>query len=142
VEVSDVRRRVTAAIERAKRTAQERRARVAAAEKSYEQFLHDVAVPIVRMIASALKAEGILFTVSTPGGGVRLSSDKTRNDFVEIGFDAASDPPQVVAGVSRVRGSRTLTDEQPIKPGAMPDAITDQDVLDFLMTAIEPWLQR
>lgn len=142
VEVGDVRRRLTAAIDRAKRTAQERRARAAEAEKAYQGFLQDVAVPVVRMMATALKAEGFLFTVSTPGGAVRLQSDKTRDDFIEIGFDATADPPEVVARVSRARGSRVLTDERPIKPGASPSAITDEDVVAFLLDAIDPWLQR
>jgi len=142
VEVGDVRRRLTAAIEKAKRTAQERRARVAEAEKQYAVFLDNVAVPMVRNMGAALRAEGLLFTVSTPGGAVRLQSDKTREDFIEIGFDAAADPPEVVVRVSRVRGSRTLTDERPIKPGISPAGIADEDVLTFLLDAIDPWLQR
>ncbi len=142
MEVGDVRRRLTAAIDKAKRTAQERRARVAESEKSYSVFLENVAVPIVRTMGAALKAEGILFTVSTPGGAVRLQSDKTREDFVEIGFDATADPPEVVVRVSRMRGSRTLADERPIKPGASPGDVTEDDVLAFLLDAIDPWLQR
>ena len=142
MEVGDVRRRLVAAIDKAKRTAQERRARVSESEKTYGTFLQNVAVPIVRTLGAALKAEGLLFTVSTPGGAVRLQSDKTRDDFVEIGFDATADPPEVVARVSRTRGSRVLTDERPIKPGAPPDAITDEEVLAFLLDAIDPWLQR
>lgn len=142
MEVGDVRRRLTAAIDKAKRTAQERRARVAETDKEYSVFLQTVAVPIVRTIAQALKAEGLLFTVSTPGAAVRLASDKTRDDFIEIALDASGDEPQVVASISRGRGSRTLTDERPIKPGASPAAITDEDVVNFMLSALEPWLQR
>jgi hypothetical protein len=142
VEVGDVRRQLTAAIDRAKRTAQDRRARIAETEKAYDTFLQDVAVPVARMMATALKAEGLLFTVSTPGGAVRLQSDKTRDDFIEIGFDASTDPPEVIARVSRARGSRVLTDERPIKQGASPAAISEEDVLAFLLNALDPWLQR
>lgn len=142
MEAGELRRRLTAAIDKAKRTAQERRARVLEAEKAYGTFLQDVAIPIVRTLGAALKAEGLLFSVSTPGGAVRLQSDKTRDDFVEIGFDGAADPPEVTARVSRARGSRVLTDERPINAGASPGDITEDDLVGFLLEAIGPWLQR
>jgi hypothetical protein len=142
VEVSHVRRRLTAAIELARRGAQERRERAAATERTYETFLADVAVPVMRMLASALKADGYPFTIATPGGAVRLASDKGRDDYIELALDTAVDPPEVIGRVSYGRGSRTLAEERPVKPGASPQAITEEDVLDFLLRALEPWLGR
>lgn len=142
MEVSHVRRRLTAAIELARRGAQERRERAAATERTYETFLADVAVPVMRMLASALKADGYPFTVATPGGAVRLASDKGRDDYIELALDTAVDPPEVIGRVSYGRGSRTLAEERPVKPGASPQAITEEDVLDFLLRALEPWLGR
>jgi hypothetical protein len=35
-----------------------------------------------------------------------------------------------------------VDEERPVKPGAAPDAITEDDVLEFLLGALEPWLER
>jgi hypothetical protein len=142
VEVSHVRRRLSAAIERARKGSQERRERVAGTERAYETFLADTAVPVTRMLASALKADGYPFTVNTPGGSVRLASDKGRDDYIEFALDASVDPPEVVGIVRYARGSRTVSEERPVKAGASPQAITEDDVLDFLLKALEPWLER
>jgi hypothetical protein len=142
VEVSLVRRRLTMAIEQSRKAAQQRRERSAEAQRAYETFLADVAVPVARMVASALKAEGYTFTVATPGGGLRLISDKGRDDYIEIALDAAADPPEVVGRTSYSRGSRTLAEERPVKPGAAPEAIDEEAVLDYLVSALEPWLSR
>ncbi len=96
----------------------------------------------MRQIANALKVEGYAFTVFTPGGGLRLASDRGRDDYIELALDTDAAPPQVVARISRTRGSRTLEEERPIQPGASPGAITDADLLEFLLDALEPWLER
>jgi hypothetical protein len=94
------------------------------------------------MVANALKAEGLSFTVFTPSGGLRLASDRERDDYVELGLDLSSDRPQVVARISRLRGSRTLAEERPLRPGAGPAELSQEDVLAFLVDALEPWLER
>lgn len=142
MEVSVVRRRLAAATERARRNAQERRQRAADAQQAYEAFLTNVATPLVRTLANVLKAEGYLFTLATPGGSLRLSSEKGRDDVIEIALDTSADPPVVVGRVSRARGSRTIADERPVKPGAGPDQISEDDLLDFLLATLEPWLER
>jgi hypothetical protein len=35
-----------------------------------------------------------------------------------------------------------LEDERPIKADASPQDLSDTDVLAFLVTALEPWLER
>jgi hypothetical protein len=142
VEVSHVRRRLIASIERARRDAQQRRERTAEAQRAYESFLSEIAVPISRMLVSALKADGYLFSIATPGGGVRLTSDKTRDDYIDIALDSTSDPPQVVGHINYTRGSRTVSEERPITAGKLPSAITEEEFLDFLLGALEPWLAR
>jgi len=140
VEVSQVQRRLRAAIESARRRARERRERVAAAERTYAAFLEHVATPVMRQVAGALKAEGYAFTVFTPSHGVRLAVDRGRDDFIEILLDTSTGEPQVLGRVSQTRGSRTVDDTRPVKPGASPDAITDDDVLAFVIEGLEPWL--
>ena len=142
MEVSQVRRRLKSAIDAARLRAQEQRQRTSEAERTYATFLSDVATPVTRQVANALKAEGYSFTVFTPGSGLRLASDKSRDDFIDFALDTNGDKPEVVARVSYSRGSRTLDDERPVKRGASPDAITEDDVLEFLLGALEPWLER
>jgi len=142
VEVSEVRRQLRHAIDRAKARAQQKRQTAADAERAYVAFLEQVATPTIRMLANALKAEGYLFTVSTPSGGLRLASDRGRDDYIELALDASADKPTVVGRVRHTRGSRTLEDERPIKPGAAPQDLTEADVLSFLVNALDPWLDR
>lgn len=142
VEVSLVRNRLNRAIEAARERGRERRQQTAAAERAYETFLQDVATPVTRLVANSLKVESYAFTVFTPGGGLRLASDRGRDDYIEFALDTASDPPQVVGRISHTRGSRTLDQERPIKPGTPPEALSEEDVLTFLLDALEPWLER
>ncbi len=142
MEVSEVRRQLKLAIDRAKARAQQKRQNVAEAERAYAAFLEEVATPTTRMLANALKAEGYLFTVSTPSGGLRLASDRGRDDYIELALDASGDTPTVVGRVRHTRGSRTLEDERPIKPGAALQDVTQADVLSFLVNALDPWLER
>jgi len=126
----------------ARRRAQLHRQHVADAGRAYDTFLADVATPVMRQLAGALKAEGYAFSVFTPGGSLRLASDTARDDFVELTLDTTADVPQVLGRVRYARGSRTVDEERALKPGASPDAISDEDVLEFLLTALEPWLER
>lgn len=142
MEVSAVRNRLRRTLEAARERAQQRRQRGSEAEKEYAAFLEHVAIPVVRQLAGALKAEGYAFTVFTPGGGLRLASDRARDDYIEFALDMNAPAPHVVARISYSRGSRTLEDERPIKDGVAPGALTDEDVLEFLLEALEPWLER
>ena len=142
MEVSLVRVRLKRAMDAARERSQQKRQRSVAAERAYSVFLTDVATPVTRLVASTLKAEGYSFSVFTPGGGLRLASDRGRDDYIEFGLDVDADPPQAIARISHTRGSRTLSTERPIKTGAPPDALTEDDVLAFLITALEPWLER
>ena len=142
MEVSEVRKQLQQAMAAARQRAQLQRQRAGDAEKAYAGFLQDVATPVTRQLATALKAEGHAFTVFTPGDGLRLAADRGRDAFIELALDTTSNPPQVIGRVRHTRGSRTIDEEKPIKPGASPEMLTDQDVLDFLLHALEPWLER
>ena len=142
MEVSEVRRQLRHAIDRAKARAQQKRHSAAEAERAYATFLDEIATPTARTLASALKAEGYSFTVSTPSGGLRLASDRGRDDYIELALDPGGELPSVVGRIRRTRGSRTLEDERPVKPGASPQDLHEADVLSFLVEALEPWLER
>jgi hypothetical protein len=126
----------------AKTREQDRKQRSADATREYAVFLATVATPVVQQIANVLKAEGYAFTVSTPGDALQLANERGRDDFIELALDTTLEPPQVMGRVSRSRGSRRLDEERPIKPDASPSAITEDDVLEFMAQALEPWLAR
>ena len=142
MEVSLVRNRLNRTIEAARQRAQQRRQRTATAEQAYETFLQDVATPVTRLLANSLKVENYAFTVFTPGRGLRLASDRGRDDYVEFALDAATDPPQVVGHIRRSRGSRTIDEERPVKLGSSLDELSEEDVLSFLLDVLQPWLER
>jgi hypothetical protein len=142
VEVSQVRIRLKRAIDAARERGQQRRQRVAAAELAYATFLEEVATPVARLVANTLKVEGYAFTVFTPGNGLRLASDRSRDDYIELALDVTSDEPQVVSRISHTRGSRVLDEERPLKAGTPPEALTEEDVLTFLLEALGPWLEK
>ena len=142
MEISQVRRRVLTAITAARARTVERRQQTDAAAREYAVFLETVATPLVQQIANALKAENHSFTVSTPGDGLRLEYDRGRDNFVEFSLDTSGDRPQVIGRVSETRGSRRHEDERPVKTDASPAELTEEDVLEFVVQALEPWLAR
>ena len=142
MEISDVKKRVLETIDRAKRNAAERRARIDEAGREYEVFLDQVAVPLFRQAANVLRAEGYVFTVFTPGGSVRLMSDRAAEDYIELVLDTTDDPPRVMGRASRGRGRRVLESERPIgAPGPVRD-LTEDDVLRFVMQELERFVER
>ena len=122
--------------------AQRRRQLAADAETAYDGFLANVATPLVKQIANALQAEGYAFTLSTPGRGLRLALDRGRDDFIELALETDADEPTVIGRIRRTRGSRTIEEERPVKRGASPDQVSEQDLLDFFESALQPWLER
>ena len=142
MEVSELRRRVRAAIESARKTAQERRARTDQAARDYEIFLRERAVPIFQTFASALAAEGHRFKVHTPADSVRLASENAAEDYIELAMDSTADPPAVVGRVNRGRGRRLLTSEAPLKEHGSIADISEDDIVSYLLTAIAPLIER
>ena len=101
MEVSSVRRRLNETIERAKRRAAERRVRSDAAGVAFGRFLENTAIPLFRQIVNVLRADGYPFSVITPSGSVRLTSDRWAQDFVEVLLDTSGDEPQLMLHASR-----------------------------------------
>ena len=142
LEVSEIRRRLRASIESAKRDAQERRGRSDQAAREYESFLRERAVPLFHTLASALVAEGHRFKVFTPADSVRLASDSNAEDYIELTLDTTVDPPVVVGRTSRGRGRRQITSDRPVKENIPIEQLTDEDVLTFVLAELTPFLER
>jgi len=139
METSEIRKRLNQTIERAKRNAAERRARSDEAARAFETFLSATAVPIVRQVANILRSDGYQFSVSTPSGSVRLMSDRTAEDFIELSLDTAGETPQVVGHSSYSRGRRVRESERAI--GA-PAELTEEAVLAYLLKELEAFVER
>jgi hypothetical protein len=142
MEVSDVRRRLRAAIDKARQQAAERRARTDAASREYDEFLTQKAAPLFHQLASALAAEGHHFKVFTPAGSVRLASERRPDEFIELALDDTSDPPQVIGRSSQGRGRRTIAIERPVRDRAAIAELTEDDVLSFVLEQILPMVER
>ena len=142
MEVSEVRRRLLTAIEKAKHAATERRARTDAAARDYESFLVERATPIFHQIAAALTGEGFPFKVFTPAGSIRLTAERSSEEFIELVLDDSSDPPAVVGRTMRGRGRRTVSSERVVASGAPVADLTEEDVLTFLLEEIVPFVER
>lgn len=140
MDVAQIRKRLKAEIEGARRTAAERRERVKTTSRAYETFLGDVAVPAFRQVATVLRAEGIPFEVQTPSGGVRLAADRSRDEGISLELDVTRDPPQMMLSTTRTWGSRVMQNERAVKEKASIENVTEEDLLERLFEELRPWL--
>jgi hypothetical protein len=141
MEISDVKKRILQTIDSARRLAAERRTRVDRAARDYETFLERVAVPMFRQVSNVLRAENRAFTVFTPAGSVRLMSDRSGDDYIELALDSTGAEPLVTGHTSRARGRRVDESERVIGSGN-PTELTEEDVLTFLATELEPFVEK
>ena len=142
MEVSEIRRRLRAAIDTAREAAADRRTRSDQAAREYETFLAERAVPVFHQFAGVLTAEGHPFKVFTPAGAVRLASDHSPDDFIELSLDTGTDPPEVLARISRGRGRRMVTHERPVAGRTQIAYLTEEHVLEMLLEEAPAFLQR
>lgn len=136
METSAVRKRILDVLNAAKRDAAERRSRNAEAGAAYEKFLEGVAAPVCRQVVDVLKAERLPFAVQTPAGAVRVVSERSAGDFLEIRLDTSAARPTVVVHVERVKGRERHEDAQPIREGVGIEHLTEEDVLDAIAGVI------
>jgi len=140
MESSTVRNRLNLVIDAAKRSLATRRARNEEGARSYERVL-EFTVPLFRQVAQALKVNGYLFSVFTPGGGVKLMSDRSPEDYIEVSLDTSGEQPIVMGHVSRTRGRRVIESEHPVAQKPVGE-LTEEDVFEFLLREIEPFVER
>ena len=142
MEVSDVRRRLRAAIDEAKRHSTERRARVDAATRAWEDVLPATVVPAFHALAQALAAEGHRFKVVTPGESARLSVERSAEEFIELALDTARDAPAVMLRSTRGRGRRMVSSERVAVEGGAIAQLTPDAVVGFLLEELIPFIER
>jgi len=140
MEISAVRRQIHETIERAKRRrAMDRRTRVDEARRAFATFLEQTAIQLFRQIDNVLRVEGFLFTLLTPADSVRLMSDRRAEDYIEIRLDTSGDAPHVLGHVSHARASGVVDSEHAIGD---PETLTEADLLAFVVSALEPLVER
>ena len=66
-------------------------------------------------------------------------SERNAEDFIELFLDTTGTEPRVVGRTRRSRGSRVLESEEAL--GA-PGALSEEDVLAFLLRALEGFVER
>lgn len=142
IEISEMRKRLRAAIDHSRRAAAARRAERDEASAAYQTFLSTLAEPLVQMLANALRAEGFPFTVFSPRGGLRLASGRSAEDFVEFVLDTEAEHPTVLLRVNRGRGRRIEQHERPIRGQERIQELTEEDVLKALLEEIAPFVER
>lgn len=142
LDVTEVRRRLVQTIDQIKKDHATRREAIDRAVADYNTFLSDVATPVSRHFVTALRAQGYGFRLSTPAGSIRMTSERSSGDEIEISLDAERHPPTAVGRISYGRGSRLLEDERPIREDKPVGELTDEDVLTFLLSAITPFVSN
>jgi len=139
MEVSNVRRRLTETIERAKRKAAERRVRSDAAGVAFGRFLENTAIPLFRQVANILRADGYPYSVITPSGSVRLTSDRRAQDFVEVLLDTSGDQPHLMLHASRGWGGGVIESEKAIGDA---ETLTEDDLLTAVLAELERFVEK
>jgi hypothetical protein len=142
MEVSDVRRRIRAAIDAARARAAERRTRTDEASRAYDVFLETVAVPAFHTVVNALTGEGHRFKVNTPGRAVRMSPERSSDDFIELALDTERDAPAVVLLTSRGRGRRMIGTERLVREDVPIAQLAEEDVVAALLEELLPFIAR
>lgn len=142
LEVSEVRKRVQQRLAELKRTAAARRELLVQAERDFGPFLTDIATPVFNAVAHSLSAEGHPYRVTTPGGSLRLTSDRSARTYVEIRLETSGPSPAVVVDISRERGHRVESNERPLAEGIGIDALTGEHVLSMLVEAMGELIER
>jgi hypothetical protein len=143
MDVSELRKRILHALDDARREADGRRQSRSDAEKHWDRFLPDTAVPLFRQAAAVLKAEGHPFTVNAPASSVRIVSDGSAETFLEVVLDSSEGSPQMIGrlSISRGRGRQSL-DERPIAPGKTAVDVTEDDLARFLVAEVPKLIVR
>ena len=124
----------------AKNRAADRPGRGDQAARGVGVFLQKVAVPLFRQLANAQKADGYAFTVFTPSDSVRLMSDRTAEDYIELTLDTTENPPRVMGQIKAAPGGRRVIDAE--RPIGAPDTLTEEQLLDFLLKELEAFVER
>jgi hypothetical protein len=143
MDVSDLRKRIIHALDDARKEASDRRRTVDDARASFETFLERVAGPLFKQAATVLRGEGHDYTLHTPAGSVRLVSDRSADQFIEVELHVDEGKAVVLGRTSMQRGGRdAVIEERPLAAGKAISDLTENDVTVFLVKEIPRLVAR
>jgi hypothetical protein len=142
LETAEVRRQLTHRLAELKKAQAQRRTAVDAARAAFETVVEREIAPTVRQFAQALKAEGFGFSVQTPASMVRLVSDRSSENVIDIVLDLGRPQPAVVVRSAFTRGRRQVEDERTLAQGDAIASLDAERVLAVLLDVIEPFVDR
>lgn len=142
LETAEVRKRLMHRLGELRKASTQRRASADAARAAFDAAVEREIAPTVRQFAQALKAEGLPFSVQTPASAVRLVSDRSSDNAIEITLELTGPQPAVYARSSYVRGRRDLQDERLLAEGAAIASLDADRVLSALLDLVEPFVER
>jgi hypothetical protein len=142
LETAEVRRQLTHRLAELRKAQTQRRATAEAARAAFEGVLEREIAPTMRQFAQALKAEGFPFSVQTPASTVRLVSDRSSDNVVDIVLELGGAQPAVVVRTAFTRGRRQLEDERTLAQGDAIASLDGDRVLAVLLDVIEPFVER
>jgi hypothetical protein len=142
LETAEVRRQLTHRLAELKKAQVQRRGAADAARTAFDTVLEREIAPTVRQFVQALKAEGFPFSVQTPASTVRMVSDRSSDNVIDIVLELGLPQPAVVARSAYTRGRRQVEDERTLAQGEGIATIDAERVLAVLLDMIEPFVER
>ncbi|MPZ16710.1 MAG: hypothetical protein GEV06_02165 [Luteitalea sp.] len=136
----EIKKRLRQTVDRVRRESVSRRQAIDDARRDWEGVLEQ-ATPLVRQFVQALRAERVAFTLGTPVGALRLDADRRPSDYIALSLDTARRPAAVVGQISYTRGQHVVVSERVVAEGAAIAAITEEQVLAFLLEAVVPFVE-
>ena len=142
IDTGEIRKRLRLTIDRARKASEAQRAETDAAAGSFALFVERTAAPVFRGLVQALRAEGHLFSLETPADAIRITSDRSASDYIELTLDTNRRPVALIARTAYTRGRRTVEEERLIREGADFDAVTDEHLLELVLALLGPFVER
>ena len=142
LDTAEVRKQLTHRLAELRKSQTQRRAATDAARTAFDTVAEREIAPTVRQLAQALKAEGFPFTVQTPSGVVRLVSDRSSENVIDIVLELGGKQPAVVVRSAYSRGRRQLEDERTLAEGNAIATLDADRVLAVLLDLLEPFVER
>ena len=139
-ELADLRRRVRQAIQDAKQQAAARRTARDEAGAAWATAVAEIVEPAATNVAAALTGEAMPFRLETPRGTIRLVSERSADDYMEIVLDDSDerDASEVIGRTVKARGRQSVTViEELLGP---PSQLSEDRVIAFFMKAIAPFV--
>jgi hypothetical protein len=141
MESSEIRKRVLHTLERARRNAASHRDEADQASRTFAELLPHAAA-VWKQASNVLRAENHAFTVQTPAGLLRFTSDRSADDFVEVTLDTARRPVAILARTRMTRGRRVVDRESLVAEGTEVATVDEVRLLDVLLTELEPLIEK